>query len=306
MNVLIILGHNRFSGVNTWAYTLTKELSSRGYIVDIEIDDKSLDEFAFVDGFVDFIEKLEGVCNDVFVRASVNYSKYDVSIISYNIHIDKPLVGKKVFVVHGTELHWFDISNHIVDYRVGTSKTNYEYMNCDKLIHNGIDMEEFSYKKWDMPNVKPKRALLLSRYKAPNNLYYACDVLGIELEHLVADTNVEEKIGLYDFVISHGRGAYEAMSAGRPVLIYNSRFGGEGIDGKTLCDGWVKKETFSQMLDRNCSGWSFRYDVSTREKFQKMLSEYDYMDGNTNRRLAQNILSSKTMCDKFEEVFIGL
>ena len=40
MNVLIILAHNRFSGINTWAYTLAEELTSRGYIVDIEIDDK--------------------------------------------------------------------------------------------------------------------------------------------------------------------------------------------------------------------------------------------------------------------------
>ena len=76
--------------------------------------------------------------------------------------------------------------------------------------------------------------------------------------------------------------------------------------GKTLCDGWVKEETFRQMLDRNCSGWTFRYDVSTLEKFKKMISEYDYTDGDKNRRLVHNMLSSKTMGDKFEEVFNGL
>jgi len=304
MNVLIILAHNRFTGVNTWAYTLTKELSSRGYTVDIEIDDGYLEEFTFVDGYNDFVKKLKKVCNDVFVRDFVDYSKYHFSIISYNVHIDKPSSGKKIFVVHGTELPWFDISDHTVDYRVGTSKTNYEYMKCEGLIHNGIDMEEFSSEKWDPPNVKPKRALLLSRYGSPHTLYYACNVLGIELEHSAFDTNIEEKIGLYDFVISHGRGAYEAMASGRPVLIFNSMF--KDPEGKTLCDGWVKESNFRKILDRNSSGWSFRYDVSTIEKFKKMISKYDYTDGEKNTELVKTLLSSKTMCDKFEKVFNGL
>ena len=304
MNILIILAHNRFTGINTWAYTLTKELSSRGYTVDIEIDDGYLEEFTFVDGYNDFVKKLKKVCNKIYVRDFVDYSKYDFSIMSYNIHIDKPTSGKKIFVIHGTELPWFDISDYIVDYRVGTSKYNYEHMKCNGLIHNGIDMEEFSLEKWDPPNVKPKRALLLSRYGLPHHLYYACKVLGIELEHSVFDTNIEEKIGLYDFVISHGRGAYEAMASGRPVLVYNSMF--KDSEGKTLCDGWVKEETFRKILDRNSSGWSFRYDVSTIEKFKKMISKYDYTDGDKNRRLVQNMLSSKNMGDKFEKVFNGL
>ena len=304
MNILIILAHNRFTGINTWAYTLTKELSSRGYTVDIEIDDGYLEEFTFVDGYNDFVKKLKKVCNKIYVRDFVDYSKYDFSIMSYNIHIDKPTSGKKIFVIHGTELPWFDISDYIVDYRVGTSKYNYEHMKCNGLIHNGIDMEEFSIEKWDIPRVKPKRALLLSRYGLPHHLYYACKVLGIELEHSVFDTNIEEKIGLYDFVISHGRGAYEAMASGRPVLVYNSMF--KDSEGKTLCDGWVKEETFRKILDRNSSGWSFRYDVSTIEKFKKMISKYDYTDGDKNRRLVQNMLSSKNMGDKFEKVFNGL
>ena len=304
MNILIILAHNRFTGINTWAYTLTKELSSRGYTVDIEIDDGYLEEFTFVDGYNDFVKKLKKVCNKIYVRDFVDYSKYDFSIMSYNIHIDKPTSGKKIFVIHGTELPWFDISDYIVDYRVGTSKYNYEHMKCNGLIHNGIDMEEFSPEKWDPPNVKPKRALFLSRYGISHNMYYACNVLGIELEHSVFDTNIEEKIGLYDFVISHGRGAYEAMASGRPVLVYNSMF--KDSEGKTLCDGWVKEETYRKILDRNSSGWSFRYDVSTVEKFKKMISKYDYTDGDKNRRLVQNMLSSKNMGDKFEKVFNGL
>ena len=303
MNVLIILAHNRFTGVNTWAYTLTKELSSRGYTVDIEIDDRYLDDFTFVDGYEDFVKKLRGVCNDVFVRDFVDYSKYHFSIMSYNIHIDKPTSGKKIFVIHGTELPTFDVRNYTVDYKIGTSKVNYEYMECDKLIHNGIDMEEFSSEKWDSPNVKPKRALLLSRYGLPHHLYYACNTLGIELDSVMFDTNIEEKIGLYDFVISHGRGAYESMACGRPVLVYNPMI--KDPEGKTLCDGWIKEETFRQMLDRNCSGWSFRYDVNTIEKFKKMISKYDYTDGEKNIKLVQNMLSSKTMGDKFEEVFNG-
>jgi hypothetical protein len=304
MNILIILAHNRFTGINTWAYTLTKELSSRGYIVDVEIDDGYLEDFTFVNGYNDFVKKLKKVCNEVYVRDFVDYSKYDFSIMSYNIHINKPTSGKKIFVIHGTELPWFDISNYIVDYRVGTSKINYEHMKCNGLIHNGIDMEEFSIEKWDIPRVKPKKALFLSRYGISHDMYYACNVLGIELEHSVFDTNIEEKIGLYDFVISHGRGAYEAMASGRPVLIYNSLF--KDPDGKTLCDGWVKESNFRKILDRNSSGWSFRYDVSTIEKFKKMISKYDYTDGKINRELVQNILSSKIMGDKFEKVFSGL
>ena len=304
MNILIILTNNIFTGVNTWAYTLAKELSSRGYIVDVEINDEYNDEFTFVDGYNDFIKKVKKVCNSVFVRDFVDYSKYHFSIISNNVHIDKPISGKKIFVVHGTELPTNDVRNYTVDYKIGTSKTNYEYMKCDGLIHNGIDIEEFSSEKWDIPNVKPKLALFLSRYGLPHNLYYACNVLGIKLDSLVFDSHVEEKIGNYDFVISHGRGAYEAMASGRPVLIYNSLF--RDPDGKTLCDGWVKEETFRKILERNSSGWTFRYDVSTIEKFKKMISKYDYTDGEKNSRLVKTMLSSKNMGDKFEEVFNGL
>ncbi len=53
------------------------------------------------------------------------------------------------------------------------------------------------------------------------------------------DTNIEEKIGLYDFVISHGRGAYESMACGRPVLVYNPMI--KDPEGKTLSEGWIKE-----------------------------------------------------------------
>ena len=42
------------------------------------------------------------------------------------------------------------------------------------------------------------------------------------------------------------------------------------------------------------------------DSFKKLISKYDYTDGDKNRRLVQNMLSSKTMGDKFEEVFNGL
>tara|TARA_Y100000296_G_C5163136_1_gene253052 strand:+ start:1177 stop:2094 length:918 start_codon:yes stop_codon:yes gene_type:complete len=301
VNILIFLTNNVFTGVNTWAYTLAKELSSRGYTVDVEINDEYRKEFLFIDGYDCFIKKLKKVCNTVFIKDFVDYSEYHFSIISNNIHIDKPMSGKKIFVVHGTELPEFDVRNYTVDYKIGTSKTNYEYMKCDKLIHNGIDMEEFSSEKWDLPKVKPKRALLLSRYGLPHHLYYACNTLGIELDSVMFDTNIEEKIGLYDFVISHGRGAYESMACGRPVLVYNSLF--KDPNGKTLCDGWIKESNFRKILDRNASGWTFRYDVSTTKRFKEMLSKYDYTDGEKNRRLVRNMLSSKNMCDLFEKVF---
>ena len=38
-------------------------------------------------------------------------------------------------------------------------------------------------------------------------------------------------------------------------------------------------------------------------KFKEMLSKYDYTDGEKNRRLVRNMLSSKNMCDLFEKVF---
>ena len=304
MNVLIVLAHNRFSGINTWAYTLAEELTSRGYIVDIEIDDKYNDSFTFVDGYTDFIEQLEKVCNKIFIRDFIDYTKYQYSILSYNIHIDKQIYGKKIFVVHGTEMEWFDISQHHVDYKVGTSKYNYEWMKCDTLIHNGINVDKFSDDKWDEPKIKPTKALLLSRYGFPHHLYYACNTLGIELDNLMFDTKIEEKIGLYDFIISHGRGAYEAMASGRPVLVYNSFF--KDAQGKTLCDGWIKEDNFRKILDRNTSGWTFRHDVSSVEKFKKMISKYNHTDGERNRRLVSNMLSSKVMGDKFEKVFNGL
>ena len=301
MNILIVLSNNVFTGVNTWAYTLTKELNSRGYIVDIEIDDGYEESNFFVKGYKEFTDKIQKVCNNIFIRDSVDYSNYKFSIISNNFHIDKITHGKKLFVVHGTELPSFNVKGYNVDYKIGTSKTNYEYMKCDELIHNGIDLEQFTSK--NVPNEKPKNALLLSRYGTPHHLYYACKVLGIKLDSLMFDNSVEEKISNYDFVISHGRGAYESMACGKPVLVYNSFF--KDINGKTLCDGWIKEDNFRNILDRNTSGWTFRHDVSSVEKFKKMILKYDHTDGEKNQRLVSNMLSSKVMGDKFEKVFNG-
>jgi hypothetical protein len=96
--ICLFLGHNRFTGVNTWALTLVNELIKLNYEVDVIFENNDL-SFNYVNGYDEFIKKIP---TNVYRDKRYLDNNYDCAIISYNTHLgilDVPTI----FVSHSTK-----------------------------------------------------------------------------------------------------------------------------------------------------------------------------------------------------------
>ena len=298
--ICLFLGHNRFTGVNTWALTLVNELIKLNYEVDVIFENNDL-SFSYVNGYDEFIKKIP---TNVYRDKRYLDNNYDCAIISYNAHLgilDVPTI----FVSHSTKQDNLILVGK-VNYHVAVSERIQEYYNADEVIHNGIDLDYF--KMVNEPNSIPKNVVLISRHYSDYTLHYACKVLGLNLLHLQYEENIIEHLQSADIVIGAGRSSYEGMSCGKPTLVYNALC--KDSSGKLLVDGWIKESNFERLLYRNCSGFGigdageFKQDFYVKfvEDWMHLLSIYDRYDGDKNRKLAEKYLSSGVMGYKFDKV----
>ena len=298
--ICLFLGHNRFTGVNTWALTLVNELIKFNYEVDVIIENNN-SSFGYVNGYDEFIKKIP---TNVYCDKSYLDNKYDCAIISYNVHLgilDVPTI----FVSHSTKQ---DISTLVgkVDYHVAVSKLIQECYNTDEVIVNGVDLNY--YKKINEPSGIPKNVVLISRYEPDYTLHYACKLLKLNLLHLQYEENIIEHLQYADIVIGAGRSCYEGMSCGKPTLVYNALC--KDSSGKLLVDGWIKENNFERLLYRNCSGFGIgnagefkqEFYVKDVEDWMHLLTIYNKSDGDENCKLAEKYLSSEVMGYKFDKV----
>ena len=68
-------------------------------------------------------------------------------------------------------------------------------------------------------------------------------------------------------------------------------------------DGWVKEDNIDSLLQRNSSGFTFDIKAKTIEEFGKFIDTYNYKDGITNRKIAEEKLSANIMLTQFKEIF---
>ena len=285
MKILIILQHNRLTGVNSWAYTLTNELIKLGFFVDIQI--KNLETYLSI-----FENNIKKIASNIYIAKIAPYKKYDVIICNYDwdLHDVAFVKAVKIFVSHGCMFHAYRPSLP-VSAHIGISETVVEIYHCDYLIRNGIDLIRF--KSYYPDNNFPKNVAFLSRNEPDSNLIKACKYLDIKCKHIKDKWDVENQIMDCDFVIGYGRSCYEGMASGKPVFIY----------GHNGADGWVKKENFEYFLKRNCSGWSKHINLADYKDVADQISQYNSCDGNTNRKLSEKYLDSKKMAEKYKEIF---
>jgi hypothetical protein len=283
--ILIMLGHNRLTGVSTWAYTLADFLIRRGHKVDFEVK-KDFDYMPNVK--VPVFDLLKTINTNVFFETRPDYDAYDYCIINYNIHQKFTSPEKIIFVSHGSMFEPYSPFGK-VHAHVSVSERTQKATNADLVILNGVDLEKFRVTKF--PKNPPKKALNIFRGIPNYSLFKSCEKHGIDFRHVASALNIENEITPNDIIIGYGRSAYEGMASGKPVLVHGS-FG---------TDGWIKPDTFESFLYRNCSGWTGAY-FPTLPQLIELLGEYDPDDGMVNRRLAEQYLSAETMTDKFEEL----
>lgn len=277
--VKILVTNNQLDNVGgseTFTFTIIEELVRLGHKVEY---------FTFKTGFVS--EKIEKILGVKFMSES----SYDLIFANHNTTVEK--VFKKGFTIqtcHGifpkleqpnSKANAFvSISQEVQDHlaRLGFPSI---------LIHNSINLDRFFPTNKINNSLKTVLSLCHSN-KANSFVENACKELDINyiqaFKYDKPEWDIEKFINQADLVVGLGRSAYEAMSCGRPVVIYDDRryFSSCG-------DGYVK-DILGLSLKNNCSG---RY---TNQKFDKNsfkleLLKYNANDSTYFRRFAEKELN---------------
>ena len=294
MKILVANHHmKQFGGSETFTYTLIGELIRLGHEVDL---------FTFYPGMIsdkakeDFGIKINTTGHHDLVLASHNTTiKYIYDYVNYDFMIQ---------TCHGIYPALEQPSPHADKY-VSISKEVHDYLfeSCgyeSYVIWNGIDCKRFSPVK--TIRKKLKNILSLAQFdKANEKLAKASRIL--EVNFMIRNKfnnptwNIEDEINKADLVVSLGRGAYEAMACGRPVLIYDSR-----NYSKDYADGIITPYNVAKVMENNCSGRSFRLSPNVNElvyEIKKYRSEY----GHNLRTFALFNLNIKHQVKKYLNIY---
>ena len=313
INILFILAINHYTGVTTWAYELIKGLNK--FNIDIIFFNEDSDSISNRE----YVKDVSRYANVIFSWEQRPLSghpifnkKYDVVLLHHTSQEDiAKRIGKNtIFVSHSSMVNssipYFPHDKHITV----SGRSSY-CLGANMFILNGIDLNKFKSNK--LLNKIPKKCLYHNRFKPQEFVYEACEELNIKLDCWeVIEKDVTKKIRESDFVMGYGRSVYEAMSMGKPVLVFGhnspknkNELRTVGISSNVnggLSDGWVDKNNFKKILYRNCCGWAEKIYIDNKNDMINMIKRYDCKMGDVNRKLAEEHLSSQTMVNSFENV----
>ena len=142
---------------------------------------------------------------------------------------------------------------------------------CSKIMRNPIDMARF--KSTNPTNETLKNILYISGYgnRPVNLIREACKGYNLVIagSNDSRVSNMESYINNADLVISLGRGAYEAMSCDRNVVIFDSI-----NNNKNHGDGIVTPDNIIEYRKNNCSGRNTKTTFNS-ELLRKEIEKYN-------------------------------
>lgn len=250
---ILVANHwlEKLGGSETFTYTLAGELVKQGHQVDL---------FTFRPGMVserirkDFGIGMKLKCQYDLILANHHTCVEKVSKLGYTIQTCHGIFPKLEQPSANAHKH-VSISEEVQDH---LKKMGFE----SDVILNGIDQTRFRYSK---PAVIPKMLLSMVHSDQANAVVRdACRMAKIEFRALNKYKNatweVEKIIKQADIVVSLGRGAYEAMSSARAVIVYDSR---KYFD--SCGDGYLTLPGLFESIRNNCSGrrYRFKFDASS-------------------------------------------
>lgn len=292
VNILVATNHlDNLGGTETYTYTLIEELKRRE---NIEVD-----YFTFKKGEVS--DKIENELGISFLQKK----KYDLILANHNTIVEKLFkYGYTVQTCHGI-FPELEQPSKFADFHIAISKEVQNHLSKlgynSKIIKNGINTDKYASKK-DL-NKKLKNVLSLCQSETANEkLKRSCDEMGLNFIKANKFKNpcwdIASLINDADIVVGIGRSAYEAMSCGRPVVIFDERpyFYSVG-------DGYVKG-IIEQSIKFNCSGryLNKKFDI---EGLQKEFMKFDFKDGLYLRNYVLNHLNIKKAVDEYMEVYLN-
>jgi len=304
ISVLFILAINHYTGVTTWACELMKGLDQ------FNIDVVFISDNPYLISKKEYVKDISQYVN---VISSLDFNKkYDVVLLHNTDHEDiaKRVGENTIFVSHSSMVDnakpKLKHNKHITI----SGRSKY-ILGADMFILNGIDLNKFKSNK--LLNKIPKKCLYHNRFKPQDFVFEACRELNIKLDYWkVIEKDVTKKIEESDFVMGYGRSVYEAMSMGKPVLVFGhnsptnkNELKKTGISSNIqggYSDGWVDESNFKKLLYRNCCGWAKKIYIDNKNDMISMIEGYDYKMGYVNRKLAEEHLSSQTMVNSFTNI----
>lgn len=272
MKILITNNHLvKLGGTETWVITMVKELAKKHEVY----------VYAREHGFVsdllrDYITNNPPYCDLALInhRSCLNFKSRTKIFTSHGLfhELEKPLEGADLYVAVSEE-----IANKY---------------SINKIIRNPIDTELF--KPYTKISPKPKKALALVSENALQVVKGACAALNIDLiEPSRYNYNTYDLINQADLVFSLGRGALEAMSCARAVIIYDER------DYTRGADGYFENEKIKEC---NYSGRFFKKQLDVNSLIRE-IKKYKMLDGEKNRKYIIENHDVRKITDQYLELF---
>jgi glycosyltransferase involved in cell wall biosynthesis len=295
LNILIATHHLiDYAGSETYTYTLAQELSRIGHRVIIyspllgTIANKIIATCETIK-ITDELQKIRNINFDIIhaqhnitaIQARVFFPKTPMIL---NVHGVLPALENPPFINIG-------LSYYVVVSEEIQKKLIYKGIQTDKIkiIRNFIDTKRFSTKT--AINNKLKKVLIISNRLHKNTktiITRACKKLSLDYFFIGGIGNcvwnTEHHINNVDLVITLGRGALEAMSCGRNVIVYDYNGG----------DGMITPESYNEIRQKNFSGRRYSLMYNEQDLMQE-LCKYTSSFGNTNRKIIENNHSVETV-----------
>ena len=272
MRILITNNHLvRMGGTETWVLTMVQELAR-----DHEV-------FVFAHH--------KGAVSDLIGRHVTDNPPFcDLALVNHRncMHVDAQV---KVFTSHGA-FHELEQPVEGADFYVAVSEEIASKYGIRRIIRNPIDTDALV--PLTPVSEQPKRALAIVSPSALRVVREACSSLGIEVLVPNRDSfSIPELANQVDLVFSLGRGALEAMSCGRPVIIYDERDYTRGSDGY-----------FNDARVRECnySGRYFNRQVGAEELIHE-IRKYRREDGHANREYVLEHHSVSTIARSYLRLY---
>ena len=279
-------------GSETYAYALISELHNRG--IDVE---------ALTASSVGIIATKLTEKGIKISRGAAKERSYDLILASHlSSHpIINNLQGKKIQTCHGP-MHHLEQPMSGIDGYVSVSEEVQAHLQSKNIqssvIYNGVDVDRFSPKKPIGDSVKS--VLSLSQHGPFNTfLKKMFEKRGIAFKSLNKFAspvfNVEDYINEADLVISIGRGVYEAMSCGRPVLCLDNR---QYMGAIPTGEGLLTENNMTECLKNNCTGRRYKISFNEQSIIQE-IEKYNPSIGEWARQFVLNNLAISKQVDKY-------
>lgn len=293
MRILLTNNHlNTFGGTETWTYTMYKAFKKLGHEVVVftlktggGISDK-------LDNIVTDLKNLKDTSFDLcvvnhnrclsLVTRYVNASKVVFTCHGIYPTLERPVEGADKYV--GISL---ETSNYIT--KLGFKSSGY--------IHNPIDLDEYCPTK-ELSNTPDTLLSFCQNSKTIENLRrLQFKINETKKGWLVRKLITPQMINEVDITCSLGRGVYESLACGRPVIVYDER-----SYNKIGCyDGVITKENIDSLLENNCSGRKNNLLFSAKQIMEEVRKSY-VNDVDYYRSIAEDRFDSIKAATKYIEL----